>query len=390
MEKITKLNMWIDSWWTFVLPLISITSLSVNIFNVIVLNGLKRTSSTYHLLFIKTAVNIAYLFICFWIFLDKCGHYCGDYQQLQKQQQQEQKSIQKSTSPSTGHFIIKLYRFYGYGFLANLLAQGDLLIEILVSIERLKLLVKEKTRPALPLTRLFSKCNAMFHLSTNRLLVMIALATVVIYLPRLVLTRIVSEWNGFNSSDFSHLNWTIVGEGENYTIMITNMSLYTRFNDMTTLYVRGVLMLVLLVLINTANHYHLNNRIREVVACDTVLAEHRHRLSNTHAAHNNRVQLLYRLGDGGAYAFRRMLFYQSLVYLTGNAFFFISPIVYSFLDGGRASPYFPLILLGNNTCLLISLGLNTFVYLYFDARFRAQALDYIMPIDFDTEEMEHL
>ena len=378
---LSDLSMLIDTWWTFVLPLISLNSLLFNVFNVYVLNGLRRTSSTYQLLFVKSIINIVYLFICCWIFVEKCGHYCA-----------EEPNAQTSYMLN---FLIQLYIFYAYKFVASLLAHSDLLIEILVAVERLKLLVKERSRTAISSTQSnpWTSCRT----STNCQLIMVALATFTIYLPRLIFTRIVRiDSTSSSSSSFSvHLsNFTHMIDGDEisgvngeiqYRIEITNERMYFLLDNIATLYLRAALMLLLIVLINAANYYQLNNRMRAVECLDMLGQQEQQEAgfvaTNTIAASCNRVQLIDRVGGeaNAAVAFRRMLFFQSLVYLAGNVSFLLSPVMYAFLKDGRASPYFPFNLLINNTSLLISLSLNTLVFVLFDPRFRAHALDLIMP-----------
>ena len=110
---------------------------------------------------------------------------------------------------------------------------------------------------------------------------------------------------------------------------------------------RSISMVILIVVINVSNCYHINKNFTHV---EERIAFNRSRCTFVERSllrlKRNKLILI------------KMLFYKSLLYICGNFFFIVGAFVYMHLDGGHSNPYFPFIQLSINTLIFISLGLN--------------------------------
>ena len=336
------LEVFLDAWWTFVLPLLCFCSLLANALNLLVLSRLRRFNRTYELIYSKTIINTTYLAICVWIFLDKCGQFC----------------LNKSEQFIHWPFIIQLYKFYIYGLVANVLIHADLMIAILIAFKRLRALVTGKAIQANNRLPKRERCLSI----TSIIIIIIALSSST-YVPTLFFYRIVKKEIDYNTST-SHESPSVY----TFRLEITNPDIYLWTDRICTIGLRTILMLVVIVLTNAANCMQWNSNMR-------IVGNARKSAMNGHRGEGRATVAVYRGSQRTKHngsRFRQMLMYQSLVYVLGNACYLAASLLYPFLKGGRASPYFPLIPLTVNTLVFVALGLNTPIYIRFDRRFREE------------------
>ena len=340
----------VDYWWTFVLPLICLCSIVTSGLSLVILARLRsHRTRIYQLLYVKTLTNVAYLSICFWIFLVKCGVFC-------------------SRSPSSYSlrdclmtFSIQVYKVFIYGFVGNVLAYSDLLIEIMLSIERFRLLKRHNTlaifeQQQQTTTEKRTKWYVTFRFR-NRI-VLVFVASSLVYLPSLFFIKLEVLEHHDPPLEFPYRLQTVNGE------------LYERIKTFTTVFLRSIPTLLLVVFINLINLYYIKQNVD--------------RVSTFHAKNPNTISS--RLVQSVAQANRRlkrMLFYQSLLFMLGNSFFVVGFVILFTWPDGSQNANFELLPLTSNTLLFTSLGLNYFLWIRNDRRF-AQTLEELVPIPDDT------
>ena len=303
----------IDIWWTYLLPAICFCSLIANLFNVVIFNKLRRVNKIYEMLFGKSITNIVYLFICFWVFLIKCGQFCSS---------SDETTANEDIYMGTKSFPIQLYNFYVFDFLGTILAYSDLIIEIVISAKHLVLINS------------FSK-GEYGHTNGNKypnsikwLFIIIFSITIIIHSPKLF---------------YAH----VVLHEDKYRLEVIHLGMFRQLDGVMTLYLRSISMVILIVVINVSNCYHINKNFTHV---EERIAFNRSRCTFVERSllrlKRNKLILI------------KMLFYKSLLYICVNFFFIVGAFVYMHLDGGHSNPYFPFIQLSINTLIFISLGLN--------------------------------
>lgn len=115
MNSSASLNTTIDFIYTFVIPSICFCGILANALNLFILNDPSLKNVIYKYLVINAISNLFYYTICFFIFLPRCGSFC---------------TISHSYPPQ-----FYLYLFYNY--LKNIASYASILIELLVSLQRL-------------------------------------------------------------------------------------------------------------------------------------------------------------------------------------------------------------------------------------------------------------
>ena len=388
------LKMTADSWWTFMMPLISLTSIFANVFNVAILSHLRCVNSIYRLLYVKSVLNAVYLFVCFWIFLDKCGHYCEPAPDDTTSESSGGESKSRPPPSALWSLVAQFYKFYLYSWLASMLAHCDLLIELLVALKRLHFLATESSELVSDAAqdrrrRSYCCCRCV---STNCALVAVFTLSVCVYSPLVVLSKVVrDEPMTTVSTELNSTARSLVHTIAQYRIVISNESLRQTLHKAITLYLRGALMALMLVLFTIANCWHLSKRVR-----NNSSNNNDNNNANTDSFIMSSLQLntSLRSSDGRARApptrrsLRTMLFYQSLVYVCGNLVFVVSPLLFVVMPDGPANPYFVFVPLANNTLLFTSLALNTVVYLMCDKQFNTRVFQLLTPEGMRTLDLE--
>ena len=319
----------VDYWWTFALPFICLCSVVTSALSLLILNKLRHLNRLYLLLFVKTLINMIYLSICFWIFLVKCGHLCPP--------------ASNSLTWSLLTFGIQIYKHYIYGYIGSVLACSDLLIEIMLSIERFKLTNNNGSSRTPPPTSRRKLTNAAaverkeehkqekWYKSFGLKIVFVLASSTLIYLPSLFFIRLVLM-------DRKSSPWTF-----SYRLQTANAKLDERIRMLTTVFLRSLPTLVLVVFINVINVLYIKRRGDKVCT----------RTSNTIATRK----------------LKRMLFYQSLLFILGNSPLVVSHAILFAWPDGSAFLDFRFLPLVNNTLLFASLGLNYFLWVRYDQRF---------------------
>ena len=233
----------VDYWWTFVLPFICLCSIATSALSLVILHTLRRINQLYRLLYVKTLVNLFYLSICFWIFLVKCGHLCPSSSSLA--------SFPLISSWIT--FSIQVYKFYLYGFVGNVLAYSDLLIEVILSIERFRLINNSPTSHKM-LThaeRTTDGKRARWHISFSFKITLVFAVSVLVYVPSLFFAKLTSVQP---MSAFP------------YRLQMVNVKLYESTKMFTAVFLRSIPTLILVVFINMINYLYINRKVEGVQA----------------------------------------------------------------------------------------------------------------------------
>lgn len=104
-----------DIIWTFFIPIICFFSLLTNILNIVIFNKLKPMNKSYNLLYIKSFVNVTYLFSSMFVFVTRCGIFCTDLKDS---------------------YIAKFYTLFVLYYFTSSLGLLDLIIEVIISVKR--------------------------------------------------------------------------------------------------------------------------------------------------------------------------------------------------------------------------------------------------------------
>ena len=334
------INLVKDIWWTFILPVICFCSLLANMYNVTVLNNLKNLITIYKLIYIKSLVNVINLFVCFWIFLSRCGQFCH--------------MIIGHNNHSLS-FIIQLYKFYLYGVLGRILGHCDLSIEVLIAIVRLGMLFRK--RDCTTVTTL-SRIGMSENKFVNWMIGFTFIISTLIYLPdvRFATIRRFDENISYSYTNYSQT----VNTSRCCILEITELNRYVKTTIGVFIIVRTLLTLFLFLAINFVNGLQLRMKMGKIEKI---------RRENPDAVVYRRS---IRLRQSSA-NFNRMLFYHSMLYLIANGFHYIAFLVFKLLNFEIQTPYFSFFMLATNTVLFTTFGLNTFIYLMFDERFRKES-----------------
>ena len=103
-----------DIWWTFILPSICIFGICANMINIIILAKLRKKNSTYRLMLYNSISNLLYSFVCAFVFMMRCGNLC----------------------PFQNTWIACVYEKYFYFYFSGVLGMFNVLIEIIIAIQR--------------------------------------------------------------------------------------------------------------------------------------------------------------------------------------------------------------------------------------------------------------
>ena len=331
----SSLRIFIDSWWTFVLPIICLASMLINVVNGLMLAKLRPIRPVYRRLFAKSVINSIYLFICMWKFVSKCGQFCELFYSARDYREK-------------WSFWIQVYNFYLYGVVGRILAQCDLFIEILIALQRLRLLT--------------STCSGAFTscLLTGTSIKLIVALSVLIYVPDVLFTRIVwhqspSQQQPSHNASSGNMSTACVGLLKLETV---NKELYEKVVGVKVLGLRFLLTVALVSLINAANCYQIRKKIQRI------------RHTNT-ADGDYFVTKASRLGHDVA-QFNRMLMWQSMVYIVGNALLLVLLLLVLLRKVSYRDEYYDLYVVCANTPLFVSFGLTFAVYWRYDEKFRMQ------------------
>ena len=105
-----------DIYWTFILPLICSYSIVTSIINLIIFGTLKSKNIIYKFMLYNSMSDIAYLFSVMFVFVMRCGQFCDELKHS---------------------YIAKFYHHYIFTYVANSIGLFGILIEILISVQRI-------------------------------------------------------------------------------------------------------------------------------------------------------------------------------------------------------------------------------------------------------------
>ena len=105
-----------DIYWTFILPLICMYSIITSLINLLVFASLKSKNIIYKIMLYNSISDIGYLVSVMFVFVIRCGQFCDNLKDS---------------------YMAKLYHHYIFMFVANSLALFGILIEILISMQRI-------------------------------------------------------------------------------------------------------------------------------------------------------------------------------------------------------------------------------------------------------------
>lgn len=108
-----------DVYWTFILPLICFYSIITSLINLIVFATLKSKNIIYKIMLYNSLSDIAYLLSVIFVFVIRCGQFCPELKDS---------------------YMAKIYHQYIFMYLANSLGLFGVLIEILISVQRIFIL----------------------------------------------------------------------------------------------------------------------------------------------------------------------------------------------------------------------------------------------------------
>jgi hypothetical protein len=108
-----------DVYWTFILPLICFYSIITSLINLIVFFTLKSKNIIYKIMLYNSLSDIAYLLSVIFVFVIRCGQFCPELKDS---------------------YMAKIYHQYVFMYVANSLGLFGVLIEILISVQRIFIL----------------------------------------------------------------------------------------------------------------------------------------------------------------------------------------------------------------------------------------------------------
>ena len=333
----------IDAWWTFVLPVICLASMLINVVNGLMLAKLRPIRPVYRRLFAKSVINSIYLFICMWKFVSKCGQFCELFYR--------EEHVHELS------FWIQVYNFYLYGIVGRVLAQCDLFIEILIALQRLRLLTSASSGT--------SECVS--HLLATSVKLVVATSSL-IYLPDVLFARIV--WQAGDTTFepcakmFNNASGNISCHMSNtgWRFELVNKELYETVAGVKVLVVRVLSTVVLVVLINAANCYQIRKKVERIRDATNLNSSS----SSSRGFESGRLEQDAALSN-------RMLMWQSMVYIFGNALLLVLLLLLLLGSVSLRDEYADIYVLAANTPLFVSFGLTLFVYWLYDEKFRVQA-----------------
>ena len=294
----------------------------------------------------KSAVNAAYLLICFFIFLVKCGKFC---------------------SFNNKSYKIKLYELYLFNYVASALALVDLLMEIVIIFQRLFVILNKS----------FIEKRNVFNF-----LVPIVILAFVVYSPYCYFLRIESVAYSQHPTHLQLYNLSTRLNTNNphfFELKVANKLWYEIFELVATASFRGSLLLLLIILLNIISCYFFKYRLRQKEKYKNfkqiVLLPNPSFISKTTNESTTTTNPFQRSENAKKKKFRanenfnQMIIWQSILYLLGNMFFIALLIILPVIDGRRSSYYLVLMII-TNTLLFSSMGLNILVYISFNRKFK--------------------
>ena len=200
----------VDSYWTFVIPLICLFSLSTNMINIIVFRSIKSRNIIYKYMLVNSLADQIYLIMVVFVFFARCGQFCD----------------MKDT------YLAKFYIQYIFNYGANSVAFFSIFIEIGVMLQRFSTLR-----------------NKTFLKNTNKKLVLACLLIFcfLFHVPQLSSYEI-RETNSTINSWFGHKVYERVNVGRLKRFPISKFLIFQ-------VIVRFSLILVVVVLLNFLCRY---------------------------------------------------------------------------------------------------------------------------------------
>ena len=322
----------IDVLYTFVVTPICFVSLLTNLVNVYVFTKMRHFNVIYKFLLCKSVSNTLYLCICMFIFVAKCGHFCS-----------------MDTS-----YLAKAYEVYLLYYGSSVLGLSDLLIEIVILLQRFFLLL-----------------NKRFFENKSVFVVIVPLFTfaAIYYVPFLFIVTI-EKLPSSESIEIYKIQ-PVLGKLYEKTVYVLNGIL------------RCSLMFMLLTLLNVVGFNLFKHRLikkeRYSISHQVALLARKISISKDAALlqqqHVKTIDTSFQNPQSSkAFTnFNRMVLFQSILYLLGNLPFVMAMIA-TLLSGDRNSPFLVPLYIIINICLFTSLGLNIILYTSCNREFKKTIL----------------
>ena len=205
----------IEMWWTIGLPIICLISFMANFLSSVVFFKMRTLPFIiYKYMLAKSVIVCMYLSIVIFVFLIKCNQTCR-------------------TIKSNYYFdiVARSYELYLFNYLSSCLGLLDLLVEVVISFERLCIIL-----------------NWNYLRKVNVVMVILTSLSLIFYLPNLI-------FFGIKQTNSSSTAFKVT--------MIKSMD-YGFFYEAFTfsaLAIRGLLILSIMVIINLINFFSFNNRM---------------------------------------------------------------------------------------------------------------------------------
>ena len=326
------MRLFTDMWFACVLPIVCIASLVSNVCCARVLYRMQHVRTIYRLLFVKALVNVGFLLI-------RLGKHSVDLLSRFAAADIVAGIVGPSPPSQSQHIIVNkpLYEFYMCAVVGRTLSQTDLLVELLISAIRLRLLAtatvfqqqqhQRTHQPQLQATlglsvHQFAHRHHSMRQTVNALVKLACVVSLLAYSPDMFVESIGS--------------WRIL--------------------DTVRTVVPRALLLLLLIALNGLIYWRLSDRVSQT----------RRISGREHVRH-------------GAIRFNRMVLAQSMLFVMGNLPWLCVSLARSIQQHNASSDPIadPLLDSVVELPLLVSLGISSFVYFVLDKRFRSETVHLI-------------
>ena len=308
----------IDVLFTFVVPPICLVSLLTNLVNVYVFTKMRHFNVIYKFLLCKSVSNTLYLCICMFIFVAKCGRFCS-----------------MDTT-----YLAKVYELYLFLYGSSVLGLSDLLIEIVILLQRIFILIN---KPFLENKSIYAVIVPLFTFAA------------IYYVPFFFIVTI-EKLPSSESLEIYKIQ-PVPGKLYETTVYVLNGILRCSLMFMLIILLNVVVFLVFKHRLVQKKRHLIENRVALLARKIAINKDPNHlRSVENFKSHRRSSQSSMAFNN-----FNRMVIIQSVLYLLGNLPFVMAMIV-TLMSGDRNSPFVKPFYIIINICLFTSLGLNIILY----------------------------
>jgi hypothetical protein len=327
-----------DFWWTFVLPAICLFGFLTNLVNIVVFVQLKSKNPIYKLMLTNSVSNFIYSFICFFVFMMRCGRYC---------------SIQNM-------YWVKFYEKYMFFYFTSCLGLFNVFIELLVSIQRYYIVTKPELKQ---------------KFSWRYAVIILFLFSLAIYTPNIAYRQIV-HLDSFSNA--TSLNSTF----NFYLIQNDNSNQIAKQMIMFVSGLRGVLVLILLFVVNLLLLHRFRYQVDKKAHIKSIISKENSNFEDIHhQQHEDESRLKREATTSQTFKRKtneneqrakknmtRMVIWMSIFFLIGNLLNTVSFYVLEIAQNSvKFITWFVLI---SNSLLFTSHGINIIFYYFFNNNYR--------------------